>query len=142
MLFLEKYGTVKDAWSVDNLIVNLGKATIAGLVGNTGSQTAFTYLALGTSTTAVAAAQTALQAETVVSGLARAAAAVARTTTNVANDTLTLTKTFTSGGSATIEEIGVFNASSSGVMLGRALTTSKILTSGDTIACTYNVIFT
>lgn len=130
-----------EKWSVDNLIVNAGKAEIANLVGNVSSPTAFTYIAVGTSTTAVAAGQTALQAEISTNGLSRAAATVSRTTTTTTNDTLTLVKAFTVTGSSTVEEIGVFNASSSGTMLGRALTTSKSVANGDQLTCTYNIIF-
>lgn len=126
--------------SVNNLIVNAGKAQLALLAGDA-SAVPFTYLELGTSTTAVAASQTALQAAITDSGLARAAATVSRTTTNVTNDTLTLTYMWTASGTKTIEEIGIFNAASTGTMLGRALTTSKPLVSGETITATYNVIF-
>jgi hypothetical protein len=135
-----KDGSLK--WSLDfgNLIVNAGKAQLALLAGDA-SATPFTYLAIGTSSTAVAAAQTALAAEIVDSGLERAAATVSRTTTTVANDTLTLVKTWTATGSKSIEEIGVFNAASAGTMLGRALTTTKSVVSGETITGTYNVQF-
>src|ERR1035437_2720073 len=124
---------------VPNLLMNVYPAVVSGLLGATGSQVAFTYLALGTSATAVAATQTTLVAETVVSGLARAAATVSRITTTLTNDTLSLVKTFTAGGSATIEEVGTFNASSNGVMACRALTTSKLLVLNDTIAITYTI---
>lgn len=129
-----------EKWSVNNLIVSAGKAEIANLVGNVSSPTAFTYIAVGTSTTAVAVGQTALQAEISTNGLSRAAATISRTTTTVTNDTLTLTKVFNVSGTSTIEEIGVFNASSSGTMLGRALT-SKAVANGDQLTATYNIIF-
>lgn len=127
---------------VPNSLMNVFPAVASGLLGNTGAQTAFGWIALGTSNTAVAASQTTLVAETVVSGLARASATVSRTTVTQTNDTLSLSKTFTAAGSATIEEVGVFNASSSGVMACRALTTSKQLLSGDTIAITYTIQIT
>src|SRR5690349_7431749 len=73
---------------VHNTITNVYFAVAAGLVGNTGSQTAFGYLALGTSNTAPSASQTTLVAETVVSGLARTTATISRTTTTQTNDTL------------------------------------------------------
>lgn len=135
-----KNGEIEE-WSVDNLIVSAGKAAIAGLVGNTGSISAFTYIAVGSSSTAVSAGQTALQAEISTNGLSRASATVSRTTTTVTNDTLTLAKTFTLSGSSTVEEVGVLNAASTGIMLGRALTGSKSFTSGDLFAVTYNIIF-
>ena len=130
-----------EEWSVDNLITSAGKAELANLAGNVSTPTAFTYLAVGTSSTAVTVGQTALGGEISTNGLSRASATVSRTTTTVTNDTLQLTKTFSVTGSSTVEEIGVFNASSSGTMLGRALTTSRSLINGDTFACTYKIIF-
>ena len=140
-MFLEKYGTIKDSFVIDNLVTSAGKAAIAGLVGNVGSITAFSYIAVGSSSTPPAVGQTALVSEIATAGLTRAAGSVSRITTNVANDTTSIFKSFTLSGSATVEEIGVFNASSSGIMLGRALTSTKSLTTGDVLACTYNVIF-
>jgi hypothetical protein len=139
----DKDGKLRDdsGW-MENLTMNVALAVFSGLVGNTGSQTAFTYLAVGTSSTAVAASQTTLGAEITDTGLARAAATVSRTTTNQTNDTLQLVKAWTATGSKTVEEIGYFNASSGGVMGGRALTTSKALTNGETLTATYKIIFT
>ena len=130
-------------WStgwINNGITNAGFAQLALLAGDA-SATPFTYLAVGTDATAFAASQTALVAEVVDSGLERASATVSRVTTTVTNDTLQLTKTWTATGSKTIEEIGIFNASSAGTMLGRALTTSKALTSTDILVGTYKVKF-
>lgn len=125
----------------DNSIMNVGFAALSGLAGNTGAQTAFTFLAVGTSNTAVVASQTTLVAEVVDTGLARAAATVSRVTTTQTNDTLQLTYTWTASGTKTIEEIGVFNAASSGVMLARALTTSKAMVNTDQLTGTYQIKF-
>lgn len=125
----------------NNIITNAGKAELANLAGNVSSPTAFTYLAVGTSSTATAATQTALGAEITTSGLGRASATVSRTTTTITNDTLQLVKVWSVTGSQTIEEIGIFNASSSGTMLGRALTTSKVVANGETFTATYQVKF-
>ena len=133
-------GKVRDEWSVENSIVNAGKAQLALLAGDA-TATPFTYLAVGTSSTAVSAGQTTLQAEITDTGLARAAATVSRTTTSVTNDTLSLVYTWTASGSKTVEEIGAFNASSSGTMLGRALTGSKALSNGEQLIATYTVAF-
>lgn len=124
-----------------NQITNASLAVFAGLSGNTGAQTAFTYLAVGTSNTATAASQTTLQAEIVDSGLARAAATVTRSTTTQTNDTLQLDYTWTASGTKTVEEVGVFNAASSGVMAGRKLTGSLPLINTSTLAITYKIIF-
>ena len=132
-------GSLKWEEVLHNTLTNTGFAALAGLAGNVDSQVAFTYLALGTSSTATAATQTALVAEIADSGLTRVAATVSRETTTVTNDTLQLLNTWTASGSKSIEEIGIFNASSAGVMLGRALTTTKAIVSGETIQGTYKV---
>jgi len=125
---------------INNGICNEGKAQIALLAGD-GTATAFTYLAVGTSSTAFAASQTALQGEISTNGLSRASATVSRVTTTVTNDTLQLTKTWSVSGSSTVEEIGIFNAASNGTMLGRALTGTKAVVNGETLAATYQVKF-
>jgi hypothetical protein len=134
-------GEFYDSCKVHNKMTNASLAVISGLVGNTGSQTAFTYLELGTSSTATSAAHTTLQAAITDTGLARASATVSRTTTTQTNDTLSLTKTWTASGAKTIEEIGVFNASSGGVMLCRALTGSKATANGNVVVATYTIQF-
>ena len=134
--FLEKYGEVRDEWSVDNLITDAGRAQLA-LLGGDGTATPFSHMAVGTSTTAPAVGQTTLAAEVTDTGLARAAATFSRVTTAVANDTMKFLYTWTATGSKTIEEVGVFNASSGGVMLGRALTGTKALANGETLAGDY-----
>ena len=99
------------------------------------------YIAVGTDATAFAKTQTALVAESVASGLTRAAATVSVTTTTASNDTLHCTKTFTSGATATITEVGLFNASSGVTMMARdVLTTPRPLVSGDQHTVVYNYI--
>lgn len=122
---------------VHNKMTNASLAVISGLVGGTGSQTAFGYLGVGTSSTAVSAAHTALQGEIVTNGLERKASTNSRTTTTQTNDTLSLTATWTATGSSTIQEIGIFNAPSGGVMLARALTGTFAVTSGNVVIGTY-----
>lgn len=135
----DKNGKLKfsTGW-ISNGITNAGKAQLALLAGDA-SAVPFTYLAVGTSSTAFGATQTALQAEITDSGLARASATVSRVTTTATNDTLQLVHEWTVSGTKVIEEIGIFNDSSAGTMLGRALTTTKSLASGDTFEATYQV---
>ncbi len=130
-----------DTGFLNNIITNAGKAAVAGLVGNTGSITAFSYLALGTSATVVAAADTTLGAEIVDTGLARTTATASRTTTTVANDTLNFVYTWTATGVKTIQEVGIFNASSAGTMLGHKLTGAQTTANGDQINVTYTIQF-
>jgi hypothetical protein len=133
-------GQIKDTWEVNNLVTNAGFAQLALLAGDA-SATPFTYLAVGTSTTAPAVGNTTLAAEITDTGLARAAGTVSRVTTSVTNDTYQVTYTWTATGSKTIEEVGVFNASSAGTMLSRALTTSKSLVNGESLLATYKLKF-
>lgn len=137
----DKNGNLKDTtgW-MSNVITKVGFAQLALLAGDA-SAVPFTYLAVGTSSTAVSANDTTLNAEITDTGLERAAATVSRVTTTNTNDTLQLTKTWTATGSKTVEEVGVFNASSSGTLLGHALTTSKALANGETLTATYKVKF-
>jgi hypothetical protein len=123
-------------------ITNSALNELSGLVGNVGSKTAFTYVANGSSSTAAAASQTALVSENTGSGSDRASATVAQATTTQTNDTLRFTKTWTLSGSKTIREVGIFNNSSGGTMLGRkVLAADKSLVSGETYALTYDIIF-
>lgn len=120
-----------------NGITNDGKAAMAGLLGNTGSITAFTYLAYGTDNTAFAATQTALVTES-----QRAVATISRTTTTVTNDTLQLVKAFSATVTETAKEGGVFNAASGGTMAARVVfETARSMTAGDTLTYTHKVIF-
>ena len=123
-------------------ITNAGLAIVSGLIGDTGSETAFTYLELGTGTTTFAATQTALVTAITDSGLARAAATVSQETTTATDDTTQFTKQWTASGSKTVAEAGIFNGSSGGTMLARTkLTSARALTSGDTYTYTYQIIY-
>lgn len=133
-------GKVRDTWEVENLVTTVGFAQLALLAGDA-SATPFTYIAVGTSSTAPTIADTTLTAEIVDTGLARVAGTVSRVTTTGTNDTYQITTTWTASGSKTIEEVGVFNASSAGTMLSHALTTSKAVANGETLTGTYRLKF-
>ncbi len=133
---------IDDTGFQENGVTNASLAVISGLAGNTGSQNAFTYLALGTGSTAFSASQTTLVAEITDTGLARAAATVSRITTNQTNDTLQLTYTWTATGVKVVTEIGVFNAASTGVMGYRKVPTATVTTSnGNTVLATYVIVY-
>ncbi len=134
-----KHARLIDSWTAYNSVMNAGRAQIASLIGDA-TAVPFTYMELGTSNTAVAVTQTALQAAITTSGLARAAATISRIQTNVANDTYKAVYTWTASGSQTVEEIGIFNAASTGTILSRALTGSKSLVSGDQLMATYTLV--
>lgn len=122
-------------------ITAAGKAEVAGLMGNTGSPSAFTYLANGSGTTAFVKTQTALVTENTANGSARASATVSRTTTTDTNDTLSLVKQWTATGAITINEVGVFNAASAGDMLARKVLDSTVtLADTDTWTWTHLIV--
>jgi len=133
-------GKIRDHFVVNNTITSAGKAQLALLAGDA-SAVPFTFLALGLSSTAPAVGQTALVSEITDTGLERKAATVSRVTTTVTNDTLNLYASWTATGNITVEEIGIFNDATTGTMLGRALTSARVLVSGEKIEPTYEIIF-
>jgi len=118
-----------------------GYAEMANLAGGVSSPVAFTYLALGTGTTAEADTLTALTTEITDSGLARAAATNTRVQTTVANDTLQMYKDWTASGVKILREIGAFNDATTGTMLGRKLFDAVTTASGDHFQATYKFKF-
>lgn len=114
----------------------------AGLAATTNALGTSFWIALGTGSTAFAKTQTTLVTESSASGLARAAATVTRQTTTAANDTLQAVKTFTSAATATITEVGLFDAASVGNMYSRTvLSASRSVVSGDTLSITIKLIY-
>lgn len=114
-------GNIVEQRKIDNVVTNLGIGAITGLIGNVGTETAFTYLAVGTGVTAAEATDTALEAEIVDTGLARAAATVTQETTTVTDDTLQLEYTWTATGAKAVTEVGTLNAASAGILLGHTV---------------------
>jgi len=114
---LGKEGVVKERREVKNVITDVGKAQVAGLINGVVT-TPFKYIAIGSGTTSPTASDTALEAE-----VKRKLATVDRVTTNVTNDTAYLEATFSSAdglsGSMSITEAGVFDADTGGNMLCR-----------------------
>lgn len=133
------FGNYRNSLNISNLITNAGMAGVASRINGDGAEAAFTYIAVGTGTTAANAADTTLQTETTTSGLARAAATVSRVTTDVANDTAQMLKSFSVTGTVAVTESGVFNASSAGVMLARQVFTAINVVNGDTLQVTWKV---
>lgn len=132
-------GLIKAGRIVHNLIVSAGKAGIASRINGAGSEAAFTYLAVGTGTTAAAAGDTTLQTELATSGLSRVNATATRVTTTVTNDTAQLQTTFTVTGTQAVTEAGILNAASSGTLLSRQVFSAINVVNGDSLQLTYKV---
>ncbi|MGB9759884.1 MAG: hypothetical protein ACPLZG_08690 [Thermoproteota archaeon] len=136
ILRVEHYRNGKkiDERLVENLIVDVGKSQVAGLIGAVVTD-AFGYVAVGTGTTSPASTDTALGSEVM-----RVASTNTRVTTNTTNDTLQLQAIFNFTESYSITEAGIFNASSGGVMLARQTFGAINVVSGDSIVITWKVI--
>lgn len=114
----------------DNLIVNGGFDFICDAIGLPAQPTEMNYIAVGTSSTAAAATQTALVTE-----LARGAATYAHT---AGTKVMTFTTTFAAGtATGAITEAGVLNASSSGIMLDRVVFAVINKGADDTLTATF-----
>jgi len=132
---VDKDGNIKQTIDKDNLIVTNGFKGISKLVfnGNSGvSPSTYRYIALGTSSTAVASSDTALNTEVSAGGYSRQLTS----SPSYSSSVTTLTGAFT-GFSATINEAGVFDASSSGNMISHVLTGTITMGSSDTLNITY-----
>lgn len=124
----------------ENLTPNTGLAAFIKRMGGDGSTAGFTYLALGTGTTAADAGDTSLEAEITDSGLERASATVTYETTTTTGDTLQLVKSFTATGSKSVTEIGILNDSTTGSLGGRVVKTAVPLEADDIYTVTYQVL--
>lgn len=145
MNYLAAYGLripfITGVWSdsrlISNLVTNAGMAGVASRINGAGSEAAFTYIAVGTGTTAANAADTTLETEITDSGLARAAATASRVTTDVTNDTAQNLYTFSVTGTKAVTESGVLNAASSGVLLARQVFSAVNVVNGDSLQVTW-----
>lgn len=122
---------------ISNLVTDAGKAGVASRINAAGGEAAFTYIAVGTGTTAANAADTTLEAEIVDSGLARAAATASRVTTDVTNDTAQDLYTFSVTGTKAVTESGVLNAGAAGVLLARQVFSAVNVVNGDSLQVTW-----
>ena len=113
-----------------NLIVNTGKNFLASAVINS-SASPFTYMAIGTNTTAAAVGDTALGSELVRQAF---------TSSSGASNVVTLVTTYAAGtGTGALTEAGIFNASSSGTMLSRIVFSAINKGSADSLTITWTI---
>lgn len=141
-------GNLKSLIPSFNSRVNKGGDLAASLLAGTSFNSIASplppkYIALSTSTLTPAAGDTTLTGETSASGLARALGTQGSYTTPSVLDgacSYTVTKTFTSGATATINSVALFDASSSGNMFVEAnLSASASLVSGDQLTINWTV---
>ena len=130
----DENGNVKQQDS-KNLVVSSGLAFIVSrMLG--AAAAAMSHMAIGTGTTAAAATQTALVAESARATLTSSTVV----TTTVANDSAQYVATFGPGaGTAAITEAGIFNAASAGTMLARTVFPAINKGALDTLTLTWKV---
>lgn len=125
----DKNGVLKETQEIKNLVVTTGKTFIAARM--TGTPTAMSHMAVGASSTAAAAGDTALGSE-----LGRVALSSSTSAANVA----TYVASFPAGtGTGAIVEAGIFNASSSGTMLCRTVFSVVNKGADDAMTITWNI---
>jgi len=125
-------GNRKDFREVNNLVVTAGKNHIADQLSSSPGGAAMGWMEIGSGSTAAAAGDTAL-----VTAIDRNALTSRTDATNV----VTYVGDWAAGDgtSADIEEAGIFNASSAGTMLARAVFTQINKGASDTLKITWTV---
>ena len=123
-------GTVIETREVKNLVVDAGLDYIASRMKDT-SATAMSHMAIGTGSTAAAAADTTLGTEADRNAL---------TSTTVTDNAVAYVASFAAGeGTGAITEAGIFNASSSGTLLCRTVFSVVNKGASDSMTITWTV---
>lgn len=120
-------------------VVNVGLGIISGrMIGATPTQAEPKFVAHGTGAGVTARTDTTLFTEAVYAGYARVSGTSSQVTTSVTNDTYQVTGTIAnnSGGSVSITNAGLFDASTTGNLYGKADFGTITLNNGDSIAYT------
>ena len=125
-------GRVKEAETVKNLVVTVGRNHIADQMAEK-DEAAMAYMAIGTGTTATAATDTALQTELDRNALT----SVDQGTGADANKVTYLADWAAGDGTGAITEAGIFNSASAGTMLCRTVFAVKNKGAGDTLTLTW-----
>lgn len=126
----DEFGNIKESTTVPNLVVTVGKTFIASRMVGTSANT-MSHMAIGTSSTAPAAADTTLGAE---------AGRVTLTSATSSTNVVSFAATFGAGvGTGAVVEAGILNASTVGTLLCR--TTFAVINKGanDTLTINWNV---
>lgn len=127
-------GTLKSERYVHNLVVDAGEAHIADQLSASPGQSAMSHMAIGTGSTAAAAGDTALGAETDRNALTSrtdSGAVVTYVGNWAAGD----------GTNSALREAGIFNNSSGGTMLARAVYANIDKQAADTLQITWTLTF-
>lgn len=133
LVLRDKNGNIKEEREIKNLIVTSGLGFIASRMKNTTD--IMSHMALGSGTTAAAAAQTAL--------VTQLGSREALDSTTVSAATVTYIASFEAGdGTGAVTEAGIFNAASSGTMLCRTVFGVVNKEADDTMSVTWTITLT
>jgi len=134
MVLRDKDGNVKDAREIKNLVVNSGLAFVISRMAGV-SKNVMSHMALGSSTTAAAAAQTDL-----LSMLGSREPIDSTTITGTNNEKIVYVSSFEAGdATGAVTEAGIFNAATGGDMLCRTTFPVVNKQSDDTLAITWTL---
>lgn len=123
-------GNIKDEKKVENLIVDTGLDFIASRMSGT-SENVMSHMAVGTGSTAAAAADTALGTELDRNAL---------TSTTVTDNAIAFVCSWAAGdGTGSLTEAGIFNASSAGTMLCRTVFGTVTKAADDSMTITWTI---
>jgi hypothetical protein len=136
------FGHMSDAKVIHNIVTNTGLAGCASRLNGAGSEAAFTWIGLGTGTTAAAVGDTTLETDITTGGGERSDATPSRVTTTVTNDTARLIETFNFTSTFAVTESGVLNAGASGVLLSRQVFSAINVDNDDSLEITWDHVFT
>lgn len=121
--------------TIDGYIPDAGLVAMGKLLGNVDSVAPFTYIAVGSGSTANATSTTALASEISTAGFARV-----QVTPTASGDEISWATTFTATDVATVREIGLLNASTDGTLGVRGvLDANKVFAAEDTYEVTITV---
>jgi hypothetical protein len=131
---------LKDSGWIENIVTTVGKNSLASLLNSTNAgNSVITYMGFGSSTTAVAATDTTLGTELSGNGYARVAVTRSNPSGNVVQYVATLTGITAS---ITVQEAGLFNASTSGTLFAHQLTGAYPLNqAADQLQVTWQITF-
>jgi hypothetical protein len=127
---VDEDGAVKDSRAVDNIITTVGRAMLADLVlaSTAGGATKPTHMGVGTSGTAATVGDSTITGET----------RVALTSKTRAANVITFVGDWAAGvATGTLQEAGLWDASSGGNLVGRVTYTSIVKGANDTLKVTW-----
>lgn len=134
LVLKDKDGNVKDSREIKNLVVNTGLAFIISRMAGT-TKAVMSHMALGSSTTAAAAAQTDL-----VSILGSREAIDSTTISGTNNEKIVYVSSFEAGdATGAVTEAGIFNAATAGDMLCRTVFPVVNKQADDTLSITWTL---